>query len=192
MVPPPELWLLFLFLSFASDVDFESLVASLSVVEYDPDLNPFELPSLVEDELLESVLLDVLLLELLLLLFEKLPDLKPSLLFELVLDLLVEFEVLVELLDELDEEPLLEDLLVELLTDPDLNPLLDFELLDRDDERLLELDFDLLAACTVVFSFKPIPVIERMSKGKLEKVNIKVKSKVIICFLLILWIVSTP
>lgn len=136
----------------------ESLVLFLSVVEYEPLLNPFELPSL-EDEALESDLGEELSL-----LLEKLPDLNPSLLFELVEPLFV----------------LEEDLPEELPKDPELNPLLDFELLELD--LLLKLD---LANATVLFDvFKPENDI--ISKGKPENINIIVKSRVKTYFFLIL------
>jgi hypothetical protein len=134
---------------------FEELEASpvlfLSVVEYDPLLNPFAAPSLFEvDELELSVEL----------LFEKSPDLNPSPLFELV-------ESLLEV----------EDLLDEPLNEPELNPLLDFELellLELDLLPVLLLDFAKATVLFVGFVF----VNENKFKGKLENVNINIKSMV--------------
>jgi hypothetical protein len=138
----------------------------LSVEEYEPLLNPFAAPLLVDD-VLESDLLEVLSL-----LLEKFPDLKPSPLFELVESLVVLVE---ELLDEL-----------ELLKDPELNPLPDFELLELD---LLLLELDLLldlakAIVLLVGIFKPIN--DKASNGKLENVNINVRKIVKTYFLVIL------
>lgn len=122
---PPLLYvcvLLFL-LSFVLEEDEESAFLFLSfVVEYEPLLNPCEAPLLEEVFELESE--EVLLL----LLFEKLPDLNPSPLFELVASLVAAD-------DDLLDEP-------ELLKEPELNPLLDFELLELD--LLLELEWLLL------------------------------------------------
>ena len=143
--------MLLLLLSFVLE-EFEELsVSFLSVVEYEPLLNPFAAPSLLED-VLESELAFELLLPL-----EKSPDLNPSALFELV-------ELLLVLVDDLLDEP---------LTEPELNPLLDVELL---------LD---LAKAVVLFDGL-IPVNDKASKGKLENVNINVKSIAKTYFLLIL------
>jgi len=153
---------LLLLLSFVLE-EFEELsVSFLSVVEYEPLLNPFAAPSLLED-VLESELAFELLLPL-----EKSPDLNPSALFELV-------ELLLVLVDDLLDEP---------LTEPELNPLLDVE--------LLELDLLLDLAKAVVLFDGLIPVNDKASKGKLENVNINVKSIAKTYFLLILWIVITP
>ena len=154
--------MLLLLLSFVLE-EFEELsVSFLSVVEYEPLLNPFAAPSLLED-VLESELAFELLLPL-----EKSPDLNPSALFELV-------ELLLVLVDDLLDEP---------LTEPELNPLLDVE--------LLELDLLLDLAKAVVLFDGLIPVNDKASKGKLENVNINVKSIAKTYFLLILWIVITP
>jgi len=144
---------LLLLLSFVLE---ELSALFLSVVEYEPLLNPFAAPSLFED-VLESEPAFELLLPL-----EKSPDLNPSALFELVESLLV----------------LVEDLLDEPLTEPELNPLLDIELLE------LELLLDLAKA--VVLFDGLIPVNDKASKGKLENVNINVKSIAKTYFLLIL------
>jgi hypothetical protein len=147
---------LLLLLSFVLE-EFEELsVSFLSVVEYEPLLNPFAAPSLLED-VLESELAFELLLPL-----EKSPDLNPSALFELV-------ELLLVLVDDLLDEP---------LTEPELNPLLDVE--------LLELDLLLDLAKAVVLFDGLIPVNDKASKGKLENVNINVKSIAKTYFLLIL------
>lgn len=145
--------MLLLLLSFVLE---ELSALFLSVVEYEPLLNPFAAPSLFED-VLESEPAFELLLPL-----EKSPDLNPSALFELVESLLV----------------LVEDLLDEPLTEPELNPLLDIELLE------LELLLDLAKA--VVLFDGLIPVNDKASKGKLENVNINVKSIAKTYFLLIL------
>ena len=145
--------MLLLLLSFVLE---ELSALFLSVVEYEPLLNPFAAPSLFED-VLESEPAFELLLPL-----EKSPDLNPSALFELVESLLV----------------LVEDLLDEPLTEPELNPLLDIELLE------LELLLDL--AKSVVLFDGLIPVNDKASKGKLENVNINVKSIAKTYFLLIL------
>jgi len=155
-------------LSFVLEELEESLVLFLSVVEYEPLLNPFAAPSLLED-VLESELAFEPLLPL-----EKSPVLNPSALFELVESLLV----------------LVEDLLDELLTEPELNPLFDFELLVLD--LLLKLDLPLLLAKAVVLSDGLIPVKDNASKGKLENANINVKSRIKAYFFLILLIVITP
>ena len=148
--------MLLLLLSFVLE-EFEELsVSFLSVVEYEPLLNPFAAPSLLED-VLESELAFELLLPL-----EKSPDLNPSALFELV-------ELLLVLVDDLLDEP---------LTEPELNPLLDVE--------LLELDLLLDLAKAVVLFDGLIPVNDKASKGKLENVNINVKSRAKTYFLLIL------
>ena len=148
--------MLLLLLSFVLE-EFEELsVSFLSVVEYEPLLNPFAAPSLLED-VLESELAFELLLPL-----EKSPDLNPSALFELV-------ELLLVLVDDLLDEP---------LTEPELNPLLDVE--------LLELDLLLDLAKAVVLFDGLIPVNDKASKGKLENVNINVKSIAKTYFLLIL------
>gem|GEM_PF-6399763 len=138
----------------------------LSVEEYEPLLNPFAAPLLVDD-VLESDSLEVLSL-----LLEKFPDLKPSPLFELVESLVVFVE---DLLDEL-----------ELLTDPELNPLLDFELLELD-LLLLELDLLLdLAKAIVLLVGIFMPINDKASNGKLENVNINVRKIVKTYFLVIL------
>jgi hypothetical protein len=149
---------LLLLLSFVLE---ELSVLFLSVVEYEPLLNPFAAPSLLEEVLESDLAFELLLLS------EKLPDLNPSALFELVESLLV----------------LVEDLLDELLTEPELNPLFDFELLELD---LLELELLLDLAKTIVLSDGLMPVNDNASKGKLENVNINVKSIVKTYFLLIL------
>lgn len=112
------------------------------------------------------------------LLLEKLPDLNPSPLFELVESLLVPVE---DLLDELDP-----------LKNPELNPLLDFELPEID---LLLLKPDLLLldlAKAIVLLCIFIPTNDRASNDKLENANINVKNMVKTYFLLILRIVTTP
>jgi hypothetical protein len=154
---------LLLLLSFVLE-EFEELsVSFLSVVEYEPLLNPFAAPSLLED-VLESELAFELLLPL-----EKSPDLNPSALFELVESLLV----------------LVEDLLDEPLTEPELKPLFDFELLELD--LLLKLDLLPLDLAKAIVLFDGlIPVNDKASKGKLENVNINVKSIAKTYFLLIL------
>ena len=147
----------------------ESGVLFLSVVEYEPLLNPCEAPSLVEDVLELELALEPLLP------LEKSPDLNPSALFELVESLLV----------------LVEDLLDEPLTEPELKPLFDFELLELD--LLLKLDLLPLDLAKAIVLFDGlIPVKDKASKGKLENANINVKSIVKIYFLLILSIVITP
>nr|WP_312292454.1 hypothetical protein [Clostridium chromiireducens] len=138
----------------------------LSVEEYEPLLNPFAAPLLVDD-VLESDLLEVLSL-----LLEKFPDLKPSPLFELV-------ESLVVLVEDLPDE-------LELLKDPELNPLLDFELLELD-LLLLELDLLLdLAKAIVLLVGIFMPINDKASNGKLENVNINVRKIVKTYFLVIL------
>ena len=157
--------------------EFELVVLSvvfLSVVEYEPLLNPFEAPSLVEEAFESELALEPLLP------LEKSPDLNPSALFELV-----ESEVL------LDGELLLEDLLDEPLTEPELNPLFELEL--PLDLLLLELDLlplDLAKATVLLDGI--IPADDKISKGKFENENIKVKSIVKTYFFLISWIVITP
>jgi hypothetical protein len=147
---------LLLLLSFVLE-EFEELsVSFLSVVEYEPLLNPFAAPSLLEDVLGSELAFELLLP------LEKSPDLNPSALFELV-------ELLLVLVDDLLDEP---------LTEPELNPLLDVE--------LLELDLLLDLAKAVVLFDGLIPVNDKASKGKLENVNINVKSIVKTYFLLIL------
>lgn len=175
--------LLLLFLLFILEELEESSVLLLSVVEYEPLLNPCEAPSLLEDALESELLSDLVslsffedVLELALeplLPLEKSPDLNPSALLELV-----ESEVL------LDDE-LLEDLFDDPLTEPVLNPLFEIELpLD-----LLLLELDLLevdlAKATVLLD-GVIPVNDKISKGRLENANIKVKSIVKRYFFLIL------
>ena len=157
--------MLLLLLSFVLEELEESSVLFLSVAEYEPLLNPFSAPSLVED-VLESELDFEPLLPL-----EKSPDLNPSALFELVESLV-----------------LVEDLLDELLTEPELNPLFDFELLELD--RLPELPLDL--AKTVVLSDELIPANDKISDGKLENAKINVNSRVKTYFFVILLIVITP
>ncbi|OPJ62050.1 hypothetical protein CLCHR_21860 [Clostridium chromiireducens] len=138
----------------------------LSVEEYEPLLNPFAAPLLVDD-VLESDLLEVLSL-----LLEKFPDLKPSPLFELV-------ESLVVLVEDLPDE-------LEPLKDPELNPLLDFELLELD-LLLLELDLLLdLAKAIVLLVGIFMPINDKASNGKLENVNINVRKIVKTYFLVIL------
>ena len=139
--------LLFL-LSFILE-EFEELsVLFLSVVEYEPLLNPSALFELVESVLVpEEELLDELSAESELafeplLPLEKSPDLNPSALFELVEALSV----------------LVEDLLDELLTEPELNPLFDFELLLLDLLVKLDLPLDLDLAKAIVLSDGLIPV----------------------------------
>ena len=131
----------------------------LSVEEYEPLLNPFATPLLVDD-VLGSDLLEVLSL-----LLEKFPDLKPSPLFELV-------ESLVVLVEDLLDEP-------ELLKDPELNPLLDFELLE------LDLLLDLAKAIVLLVGIF-MPINDKASNGKLENVNITVRKIVKTYFLVIL------
>ena len=131
------------------------------------------------------------------LLLEKLPDLNPSLLFALEL---FEESVSVELLVLLFDEPLLilffEELLLddlfddELLMEPDLKPLLDFELLDFELEDLL-LELDLVLAYTCVLSVGVIPDILRISIGRLLKENTNVISNIKISFLFILRMSNT-
>ena len=172
--------LLFL-LSFILE-EFEELsVLFLSVVEYEPLLNPSALFELVESVLVpEEELLDELSAESELafeplLPLEKSPDLNPSALFELVESLVV----------------LVEDLLDEPLTEPELKPLVDFELLELDlllKPDLLPLDL----AKAVVLSDGLIPTYDKTSNGKLENAKINVKSRVKTYFFLILLIVITP
>ena len=160
-------------LSFVLEELEESLVLFLSVVEYEPLLNPCEAPLLFDDvlelELLSELVVlsffeDVLELALEPLLpLEKSPDLNPSALFELVESLLV----------------LVDDLLDELLTEPELNPLFELELPELD---LLPLDL----AKAIVLLDELIPVKDKISKGKLENTKINVKSIVKIYFFLIL------
>ncbi|OOM75738.1 hypothetical protein CLPUN_30930 [Clostridium puniceum] len=165
-------------------------VLSLSVVEYEPLLKPEDAPALFEVEPESEVELDSevepeveleseLTFEPLLPL-EKSPDLKPSALLELVEPVvLLEDELLLEL------EPLLEDLLDEPLTEPELNPLFELELpLDL----LLLFELDLLPldlAKATVLSDGVIPALDKISKGKFENANIKVKSIVKTYFFLI-------
>lgn len=104
------------------------------------------------------------------------PLLNPSSLFELVESLLVPA-------DDLLDEP-------ELLKNPELNPLLDFELLEPD--LLLKLDLLLDFAKATVLLAVFIPINTATSRGKLENININVKSIVITYFLLILLIVTPP
>ena len=171
--------MLLLLLSFVLEALEESSVLFLSVVEYEPLLNPAEAPSLFVDVLESELVPELVVLSFedvfeldfeALLPLEKSPDLNPSALFELVESLL----------------ELVEDLLDELLTEPELKPLLlDFELLELD--LLPELDLLLLdLAKAIVLSDGLIPVKDNTSKGKLENAKIKVKSIVKRYFFVIL------
>jgi hypothetical protein len=169
---------LFLLLLLALEEFDESEVLFLSVVEYEPLLNPAEAPSLFVDVLESELVPELVVLSFedvfeldfeALLPLEKSPDLNPSALFELVESLLV----------------LVEDLLDEPLTEPELKPLFDFELLELD--LLLKLDLLPLDLAKAIVLFDGlIPVNDKASKGKLENVNINVKSIVKTYFLLIL------
>ncbi|WP_243159483.1 hypothetical protein [Clostridium sp. SM-530-WT-3G] len=74
--------------------------------------------------------------------------------------------------------------------EPDLKPLLDFELLDFELEDLL-LELDLVLAYTCVLSVGVIPDILRISIGRLLKENTNVISNIKISFLFILRMSNT-